>query len=188
VPSAGPLGLFPGQPGPRLYDRVVEVLRGRHYRRRTEEAYVQWIRRFLRFHAGRHPRDLAEGDVSGFLTHLAVRENVAASTQNQALASLLFLYEHVLEQPPDRIEGVVRAHRPRRLPVVLSREEAALYEPLQEHLRWVRCQHETDLHFGRRSGLRLTLFAILSPGNSWRRVTTSARSRSCWDTRTCEPP
>ena len=121
--SAGPLGLFPGQPAPRLYDRVVEVLRARHYSRRTEEAYVHWIRRFLGFHPGRHPRELAEGDVNRFLTHLAVRENVAASTQNQALASLLFLYEHVLEQPLNRIEGVVRARKPKRLPVVLTREE-----------------------------------------------------------------
>jgi site-specific recombinase XerD len=97
--------LFPGQPGPRLYDHVVEALRARHYSRRTEEAYVQWIRRFLLFHDGSHPRELAEGDVNRFLTHLAVKENVAASTQNQALAGLLFLYEHVLEQPLNRIEG-----------------------------------------------------------------------------------
>ena len=118
-----PLGLFPGQPAPRLYDRVVEVLRTRHYSRRTEEAYLHWIRRFLLFHNGTHPRKLAERDVNGFLTHLAVGENVAASTQNQALAAVLFLYEHVLEQPLDRIEGVVRARKPKRLPVVLSRDE-----------------------------------------------------------------
>jgi hypothetical protein len=84
--------LFPGQPAPRLYGRVVEVLRARHYSRRTEEAYLHWMRRFLLFHRGRHPRELGEGEVNRFLTHLAVRENVAASTQNQALASLLFLY------------------------------------------------------------------------------------------------
>ena len=90
-----PLGLVPDQPTPRLYDRLVEVLRTRHYSRRTEEAYVHWIRRFLLFHTRRHPRELAEGDVNRFLTHLAVGENVAASTQNQALAAVLFLYEHV---------------------------------------------------------------------------------------------
>ena len=121
--SRGPLGLFPGQPAPRLYDRVVEVLRGRHYSRRTEEAYVHWIRRFVLYYQGRHPRELAEGEVNRFLTHLAVKGNVAASTQNQALVALLFLYEHVLEQPLNRIEGVVRARKPRRLPVVLTREE-----------------------------------------------------------------
>lgn len=86
-----PLELFPGQPSPRLYDRVVEVLRARHYSRRTEEAYIYWMRRFLLFQNRRHPRELAEGDVNRFLTHLAVNENVAASTQNQALAALLFL-------------------------------------------------------------------------------------------------
>ena len=115
--------MFPGQPAPRLYDRVVEVLRARHYSRRTEEAYVHWIRRFVLLHHGRHPREQAEGDVNRFLTHLAIQQNVAASTQNQALAALLFLYEHVLEQPLNRIEGVGRARRPRRLPVVLSRGE-----------------------------------------------------------------
>ena len=115
--------MFPGQPAPRLYDRMVEVLRARHYSRRTEEAYVHWIRRFVLFHHGRHPRELAEGDVNRFLTPLAIGQNVAASTQNQALAAVLFLYEQVLERPLDRIEGVVRARKPKRLPVVLTREE-----------------------------------------------------------------
>jgi hypothetical protein len=79
------LGFFPGQASPRLYDRVVEVLRARHYSRRAEEAYVHWIRRFLLFHKGTHPRELAESNLNRFLTHLAVSENVAESTQNQAL-------------------------------------------------------------------------------------------------------
>ena len=70
-----PLGLFPGQPEPRLYDRVVEILRTRHYSRRTEEAYLHWIRRFLLFHGRAHPRQLAEGDVKSFPTHLAFQEN-----------------------------------------------------------------------------------------------------------------
>jgi integrase-like protein len=76
-----PVGLFPDQPKSRLYDRVVEVLRTLHYSHRTEEAYVHWIRRFLLFHGGTHPRALTEGDVNRFLTHLAVQRNVAASTQ-----------------------------------------------------------------------------------------------------------
>ncbi len=120
-----PLGFFAGQAVPRLYDRIIEVLRSRHYRRRTEEAYVHWIRRYIEFHAHQHPRQLAEKDVNRFLTHLAVKENVAASTQNQALSAILFLYEHVLEQPLDRIEGVVRARRPKRLPVVLTVDEVS---------------------------------------------------------------
>lgn len=118
-----PLGLHPGQPTPRFYDRVIEVLRVRHYSRHTEEAYVHWIGRFVKFHRQHHPRTLSEADVNRFLTDLAVNGHVAASTQNQALAALLFLYEHVLEQPLDRIEGVVRANRPKRLPVVLTQDE-----------------------------------------------------------------
>ena len=120
-----PLGLFPEKPAPRLDDRIVEVLRVRHYSRRTEEAYVHWMRRYIEFHQHRHPRQLAEGDVNGFLTSLAVKEHVAASTQNRALSAILFLYEHVLEQPLDRIEGVVRARRPKRLPVVLTVDEVS---------------------------------------------------------------
>ncbi|MBI3695385.1 MAG: integron integrase, partial [Acidobacteria bacterium] len=144
-----PLGLFPAQPTPRLYDRVVEVLRTRHYSRRTEEAYIHWIRRFILFCARAHPRELGEGDVNRFLTDLAVKENVAASTQNQALAALLFLYERVLERPLDRIEGVVRARKPKRLPVVLTRDEvAALLDRLDGVPRLV-CR----LLYG--SGLRL---------------------------------
>ncbi len=140
-----PLGTFPGQPTPRLYDRVVEVLRARHYSRRTEEASIHWIRRFILFHKRTHPRELAEGDVNRFLTHLAVKENVAASTQNQALAALLFLYEHVLEKPLNRIEGVVRARKPKRLPVLLTGEEVAA---VLERLDSVRQQHEADLKAG----------------------------------------
>ncbi len=208
VDRRSPLGLFLVQPIPRLYDRMVEVLRTRHYSRRTEQAYVHWIRRFILFHAPTHPRELAEGDVNRFLTHLAMKENVASSTQNQALAAVLFLYEHVLERPLDRIEGIVRARKPKRLPVVLTREEVeeiltqmdgaprlvstllygsglrlmeglrlrvkdldfgrgeitvregkgqkdrvtmlpeALRQALQDHLRWVHQQHETDLKSG----------------------------------------
>ena len=106
-----------------MYDRVIEVLRVHHYSRRTERAYVGWIRRFILFHRPRHPRELSEADANRFLTHLAVDGHVSASTQNQALAAILFLYDKILEQPLDRIEGVVRARRPRRLPVVLTRQE-----------------------------------------------------------------
>ena len=120
-----PLGLFVGKPAPRLYDAVVEAFRVRHYSRRTEKAYIHWIRRFIDYHQHQHPRHLAEKDVNRFLTSLAVDEHVAASTQNQALSAILFLYEHVLEQPLDRIEGVVRARRPKRLPVVLTVDEVS---------------------------------------------------------------
>jgi integron integrase len=130
-PRPAPLGLFPDRATPRLYDRIVEVLRVLHYSRRTEQAYLHWIGRFVRFYKGKHPRQVREPEVNRFLTFLALRENVAASTQNQALASLLFLYDKVLEQPLDRIDGVVRAKRSRRLPVVLTAGEVAR---LFEHL------------------------------------------------------
>lgn len=104
---------------------MVEVLRVRHYSRRTEEAYVHWVRRYIDFHDRLHPRELAEDEVNRFLTHLAVKEHVAASTQNQALSAILFLYEHVLQQPLNRIEGVVRARRSKRLPVVLTVDEVS---------------------------------------------------------------
>lgn len=118
-PSASPPPPHP----PRLLDRTAEVLRARHYSGKTVKAYLHWIRRYVRFHAPAYPRAPREPAVNTFLTHLAVREHVAASTQNQALAALLFLDEHVLEQPLDRIEGVIRARKPKRVPVVLSREE-----------------------------------------------------------------
>jgi integron integrase len=115
--------LFEDRERPRLYDHAVRVFRGRHYSPRTQKAYMHWIGQFLRFHAGRHPRALREDEVNAFLSDLAVSKKVAASTQNQALAALLFLYKHVLEQPLDHVEGVVRASRPKRLPVALTRDE-----------------------------------------------------------------
>lgn len=114
-----PLGLFEGRSAPRLYDRIIDILRTRHYSDRTAEAYVHWIARFLRFHEGRHPRSLTPDEVNAFLSHLAVERNVAASTQNQALAALLFLYDKVLDQPFGRLD-LMRAKRPKRLPVVLT--------------------------------------------------------------------
>jgi hypothetical protein len=90
-----PLRLFTDRPSPRLYDRVVEVLRVWHHRRRTEEASVHWILRSIEFRQYRHPRQLAESEVNGFLTHLAAREHVAASTQTPALSAILFLYEQL---------------------------------------------------------------------------------------------
>jgi len=113
-----------GEPAkPRLLDQVRESLRVRHYSYRTEEQYLAWIRRYILFHHKRHPRDMGVAEVEAFLSDLAVRGEVAAATQNQALAALLFLYRHVLRQDLPWVQNVVRARKPKRLPVVLSRAE-----------------------------------------------------------------
>ena len=108
---------------PRLLDRVRHALRLKHYALRTEEAYVGWIRRFILFHQKRHPQTLGTPEVEAFLTDLAVNQHVAASTQNQALSALLFLYSTVLDQPLTGPLTSVRAKQPQRLPTVLTREE-----------------------------------------------------------------
>ncbi len=110
---------------PRLLDLVRERIRLRHYSIRTEQAYVGWIRRFILANGRRHPRELGAKEVEVFLTRLATQGKVAAATQNQALSALLFLYRVVLEIELPWMEDVVRAKRPRRLPVVLSQEEVA---------------------------------------------------------------
>jgi len=110
-------------PKPRLLDRVREAIRARHYSRRTEDTYVAWIRRYIFFHGKRHPAEMGAPEITRFLTSLAVEGRVAASTQNQALSALLFLYRDVLEVDLPWLDGVVRAKRPARLPVVLTREE-----------------------------------------------------------------
>lgn len=108
---------------PRLLDRVREAIRVRHYSYRTEQQYVAWIRRFILFHDKRHPLLMGGPEVSSFLSHLASERDVSASTQAQALAALLFLYRHVLEVDLPWLGDVVRARRPKRIPVVLTRDE-----------------------------------------------------------------
>jgi integron integrase len=108
---------------PRLLDQIREAIRIRHYSLRTEKAYVQWTKRFIFFHGKRHPLEMSEAEIAQFLSSLASEGHVSASTQNQALNALLFLYREVLEKPIGYINGVVRAKRPTRLPVVLTRQE-----------------------------------------------------------------
>ena len=110
-------------PRPRLLDRVREAIRTRPYSRRTEKAYVHWIKRYIFFHGKRHPLEMGAAEVTAFLTALAVQSKVAASTQNQALSALLFLYREVLGVELPWLDDVVRAKRPLRLPVVLTRDE-----------------------------------------------------------------
>ena len=108
---------------PRLLDQVRHEMCVRHYSLRTEEAYVQWIRRYILFHKKRHPKEMAETEINQFLTHLAVERHVAASTQNQALSAILFLYKRILKKEIGFVGDVVRARRTKRLPVVLTKKE-----------------------------------------------------------------
>ena len=108
---------------PTLLRQVRNVLRTLHYSYRTEQQYIHWIRRYVRWSGMRHPRDLGSAELEAFLTHLAVDRHVSASTQNQALAALLFLYQKVLGMELPWLQDIVRARRPERLPTVLSRDE-----------------------------------------------------------------
>lgn len=122
---------------PKLLDQVRLQLRSRHYSPRTEETYVQWIRRFILFHGKRHPAEMGEEQINAFLTHLAVRGRVSASTQNQALSALLFLYRHVVGREVGDLGNVVRARKPTRLPVVMTRDEIKAVLGQLEGEKWL---------------------------------------------------
>jgi len=139
----------PQPPPPRLIDQLRGAIRSRHYSPRTEEAYTLWVRRFILFHHKRHPREMGHAEIREFLTDLAVSKHVSASTQNQALAALLFLYRDVLRQEVDRIDEVIRAKRPQRLPVVMTREEVRRVLQHLDGTPWLMAM----LMYG--SGLRL---------------------------------
>ncbi|MEJ2453534.1 MAG: integron integrase [Candidatus Thiodiazotropha sp.] len=127
----------------------INQIRVRHYSRRTEETYLHWIKRYIFFHNKSHPKNMGEREVAQFLTDLAVRGNVAAATQNIALNALVFMYRHVLDRPLQEIHGVVRAKKPQRLPVILTRDEVArVLSRLQGQYWLIAC-----LQYG--SGLRL---------------------------------
>src|SRR5450631_1422501 len=123
---------------PRLLDQVRESLRARHYSPRTEKAYVAWIRRFIIFHGKRHPETLAEPEIGAFLSSLA-EADVSSSTQNQALAALLFLYQQVLQRELAWLGNLVHAKRPKHVPVVLSREEVRLVLAQIDGIPWLVC-------------------------------------------------
>lgn len=134
---------------PRLLDQMRERIRVKHYSIRTEKVYCEWVKQFIRFHQYRHPVEMGAPEVEDFLTDLAVRRKVSASTQNQALAALLFLYREVLQIDLPWLKDVVRAKRPQRLPVVLSVEEVrSVLAGLQGDL-WLLC----SLLYG--TGMRL---------------------------------
>ena len=134
---------------PRLLDQVGNVIRVKHYSIRTEQSYVQWIRRYILFHNKKHPKDMGEKEINAFLKHLAVNRNVSASTQTQALSAILFLYKEVLGQEIGFIENIYRAKKPKRIPVVFTRDEI---RAVMKHLKgekWTMA----NLIYG--SGLRL---------------------------------
>ncbi len=134
---------------PRLLEQVRQRIRAKHYSFRTEKTYLHWIRRFIFFHDRRHPRDLGGPEVERFLTSLAVDRKVAASTQNQALSAVLFLYREVLEVELPWLDGVIRARRPERRPVVLTRDEVRRLLAGLDGVHWL----VASLLYG--SGLRL---------------------------------
>jgi integron integrase len=137
-----------GQP-PRLLEQVREVIRLKHYSIRTEQSYIGWIKRFILFHSKRHPRDMGAEEITRFLSHLAVAGNVSASTQNQALNAILFLYREVLKLDLPWMDGIQRAKKPTRLPVVFTRDEIKRLLAQLDGTNWLM----VSLLYG--SGLRL---------------------------------
>ncbi len=134
---------------PKLLDQLRLAIRSRRYSHRTEQAYVRWVRQFINYHEQRHPEALDRHHVENFLSHLAIDRKVAASTQNQALNAIVFFYRYVLERKLEWLKDVVRAKRPRSLPVVLSRDEVrAVLDRLQGPHHLAAC-----LMYG--AGLRL---------------------------------
>jgi integron integrase len=134
---------------PKLLDQVRQVIRLKHYSHRTEDTYVQWIRRYILFHQKRHPKEMGTPEIEAFLTHLAVEQRVAAATQNQAFSALLFLYREVLRQDLDAPIDAIRARQPHTLPTVLTRAEV---QAVLSHLSGVN-QLAIQVLYG--SGVRL---------------------------------
>jgi site-specific recombinase XerD len=116
-------------PQPKLLEKYRERLRVKHYSLRTEDAYLHWVRRYIYFHGKRHPQEMGGSEVEAFLSHLATEGRVSPSTQNQALAALLLLYREVLEKELPWMDGMVRAKRPARVPVVLTENEVRALSP-----------------------------------------------------------
>jgi integron integrase len=134
---------------PKLLDQMRESMRARHYRPRTEETYCQWVRRYILFHQKQHPKDMGEPEINTFLTYLAVNEKVSASTQNQALSAILYLYRQVIGREVGDLDEVIRARKPKRLPVVMTREEVKSVLDKLNNDKWAMA----SLLYG--SGLRL---------------------------------
>ncbi len=130
-------------------EEIRQIMRVQHYAIRTEQSYIDWIRRFILFHGKRHPVDMGESEVAEFLTHLSVNRNVAPATQGQALNALVFLYRKVINRPLDEIRGIVRSKKKEKIPVVLTQHEVANLLSKLEGVQWLAA----CLLYG--SGLRL---------------------------------
>ncbi len=126
--------------GPRLLDQVRNRIRCKHYSIRTEQAYIDWIKRYIYFHNKQHPRDLDERHITEFLNHLAVQKKVASSTQNQALCALVFLYREVINKDLAQFKDLVHAKRPSKLPVVFTREETRSILLQLDGVTWIMGQ------------------------------------------------
>ena len=147
--ASAAVGEPPSAPQPRLVPSLRDALRLRRYSLKTEKAYIHWAKRYVRFHLLRHPKDMGASEVTAFLNHLASDRHVAAATQNQALAALLFLYREVLGSELPWLDEVVRAKRSARLPTVLTRVEAQAILAQLTGPRWLM----VSLLYG--AGLRL---------------------------------
>jgi len=141
---------LPVEQKPKLLDEVREAIRTRHYSLKTEEAYVHWIKRFILFHNKRHPRDMREREINQFITHLAVKENVSASTQNQALCAIVFLYKQVLKIELGDFGTIVWAKKRETEPVVFTKKETKAVLDQLSGMNWIMA----NLLYG--AGLRLT--------------------------------
>ncbi|OGP32616.1 MAG: integrase [Deltaproteobacteria bacterium GWC2_42_11] len=122
---------------PIVLDKVREAIQSRHYSRRTEQTYVNWVKRFIHFHSNQNLLEMGEKEINAFLSHMAINEHVSASTQTQALCAIVFLYRHVLNKDIGLLEGLIRAKKPKRLPVVLTKQEAKAVIGLLEGDKWL---------------------------------------------------
>ncbi len=135
---------------PKLLDQIREVIRRKHYSIRTEKAYVDWAKRFIYFHNKCHPKDMGKTEITQFLNYLAVGRKVTASTQNQALSAIVFLYREVLDQDFGWLENLEYAKRPEKLPVVFNKNEVKAVLSSLEGINWIIA----NVLYG--SGLRIT--------------------------------
>jgi len=162
-------------PPKKLLDQLRDALRVKHYALSTENSYVDWAERFIRFHKMRHPDTMGEPEIAAFLTHLAVEENIAAPTQSQALSAILFLYRHVLHLELDGRIDLVRAKKSRHLPVVLTKAEveAVLRDVPNEYQVMAKLLYGSGLRLMECVRLRVKLVLSL-PKETW--TSSSARS------------